>query len=66
MKVNILRIVYLIPIIGIIVAIIWLTIDFEYVNEELDSKYTFYVGMISHVLIGAIISLILLLPLFSK
>ena len=57
-KLNTLDKLYLIPIIGLLIAIVWIIVDINYVERSMNRKVLFYGGMICH-LLGAEIIMIL-------
>jgi len=50
---------YLIPILGLIIAIIWWICDINYIENRMNRKVMFYGGLICHILIGEILGIVL-------
>lgn len=57
-KLNTLDKLYLIPIIGLLIAIIWIIIDINYVEHRMNRKVLFYGGMLCHLLGSEIIMIL--------
>jgi len=51
---------YLIPIIGLLIAIVWTIVDINYVDKNMRVKVMFYGGMLCHILVSEIIFLLFL------
>lgn len=51
---------YLIPVLGLVICLVWAVFDLRYVNNEMNPKVLYYGGLICHILIGEILIILLL------
>lgn len=60
-KLTLLEWLYLIPIVGLVIAIVWCIVDIEYVNSDrMNPHVMFYGGMVCHILVSTVLTCIIL------